>query len=295
MRSSARLVLPAGLIVFALACASTYMAQQQAADAIEAGQPERAIEILAPEVAEHPANSELRKALADAYYLTARQALEAREFEKYERNLGLALDEWIAAVRLDPEDPAPHTMMAIVALHQGHLDSSITSLKNAQRLAPMNPLADSNLAEAYVYQGDFRQARKYLSRARKSRMVTSHVEIIESLAAWKTGDMTEARDIFASAHAVDPGFVETWNDAPVTEPIQTFDDFAAFCCGDIACGPYMANACHNLRLDVKERNVSAETVRKELVLEMQKRRELEKIYKGRRDLDIEVDAAEDVD
>lgn len=295
MRSSARLVLSAGLIVCAVACASTYMARERASNAVEAGHPEQAIEILAPQVELHPTDTELRKALAEGYYLTARQALEARQFEAYERNLGLALDEWIEAVRLDPEDPAPHTMMAIVALHQGQLDSSITSLKNAQRLAPMNPLADSNLAEAYVYQGDFGKARKYLSRARKSRMVTSHVEIIESLAAWKTGDMTEARDIFESAHAVDPGFVETWNDAPVNRPIQSFDDFAAFCCGDIACGPYMENACHNLRLDVKERNVSAETVRKELVLEMQKRRELEKIYKGRRDLDIEVEAPEDVD
>lgn len=284
------------ILVLATACGPTQLGEQRRAEELMSqGSPEQAARVLEAQREAHPDDPELRHQLGRAYYRTARQHLEAGRFEQYESYLALALDEWVEELRLDPSRPGPHVMMAIVTLHQGQLDSSISSLQNARRLSPRNPMSYSNLGEAYVYKGDFSKARSYLKRARKSGLIPANVEIIEALAAWKTGDLVEARDLFASAQALDPQVVATWNEAPLTDPIETFEDFTSFCCADIACGPYMENACQNLELDVRRREVRDETIRKEMLLEMERRRKLEEIYKRRRDLEIEVEPPEPVD
>jgi hypothetical protein len=53
----------------------------------------------------------------------------------------------------------------------------------------------------------------------------------------------------------------------------------------------MRSACRALELDVREREVSEETIRRELVLEMEKARRLRKVYEQRRELQIEVEGA----
>lgn len=285
IRSCAILLLIAG-------CTGTV---RQAEREVQAGNLEQAVAILEAQRGARPADVDVRNALGEAYYRTARKALEEKRFADYERNLERALDEWVESLRLDPEAPGPHIMMAIVSLHQGHLDHSIVSLQNARRLEPRDPMAYSNLAEAYIYLGDFQRARRYLKKARKGRLIPAHVEVIEALAAWKTGDMVEARDLFESAHALNPEVVVSWNAAPPSEPIQSFADFTAFCCGDVACGQYMDKACRRVHLEAKRREVSDETARKELLLEMERRRALEAIYRERRDLKIEVEPAETVE
>jgi Flp pilus assembly protein TadD len=267
---------------------------QQAERAVKADHPEQAVAILEAQRDQRPRSIEVRDALGEAYYRSARKALEEGRNADYERNLAAALDEWVESLRLAPESSRPHVMMAIVSLHQGRLDDSIVNLKNALRLSPRNPMAHSNLAEAYVYQGDFRQARRYIGKARKGRLIPGHVEVIEALAAWKTGDMVEARDLFASAYSLNPEVVVSWNEAPMSDPIHDFNDFTESCCSDIACGPYMESACRRVHLDATQRQVSDDLVRKELLLEMERRRKLDAIYRDRRDLKIEVEPAEPV-
>jgi tetratricopeptide (TPR) repeat protein len=267
---------------------------RKADELMQANKPTEAVAVLEAERTKHPSSPEVRHRLGVAYYRVAREALEAGRSADYERNLELAMNEWIEEVRLDPASPGPHTMMAIVRLHQGDLDGSIQNLKNARRLEPSMPVAYTNLAEAYVYKGNLEVAHRYLQFARRFRGSPDMIEVVEALAAWKGGDRVEAEDLFASALATNPQVVAQWNEASLDRQVDSFDDFAEFCCGDIACGPYMEKACRSAQLAVERREVSAETVRKELQLEMERRRKLNEIYKGRKDLQIEVEKPEEV-
>ena len=282
------------LILLLLASCAAQGQLQQAEREVQAGNPEAAVAILEAQRDQRPSSVEVHNALGEAYYRSARKALEDGRNADYGRDLESALDAWVESLRLDPESSQPHVMMAIVSLHQGRLEDSIVSLKNALRLGPRNPISQSNLAEAYVYQGDFRQARRFLAMARKGGRIPGVIEVIEALAAWKTGDMVEARDLFEAAHALNPEVVVSWNEAPISTPIHDFDDFTEFCCSDDACGPYMESACRRVHLEAKQRRVSDEITRKELLLEMQRRRKLDAIYRDRRDLKIEVEPAEPV-
>ncbi len=281
-------------ILLLLASCAAQGQLNQAEREVQAGNPERAVAILEAQRDLRPNSVEVHDALGAAYYRSARKALEEGRNADYGRDLESALDAWVESLRLDPESSGPHVMMAIVSLHQGRLEDSIVSLKNALRLSPRSPISQSNLAEAYVYQGDFRQARRFLAKARKGGLIPGVVEVIEALAAWKAGDMVEARDLFEAAHALNPEVVTSWNEAPISAPIHDFNDFTEFCCSDIACGPYMESACRRVHLEAKQRRVSDEIARKELLLEMERRRKLDAIYRERRDLKIEVKPAEPV-
>jgi hypothetical protein len=118
------------------------------------------------------------------------------------------------------------------------------------------------------------------------------IDLNGALLAWRYGDLVEARDLFESAYYFDPKIVNTWDEAPVSEPIETFEDFTSYCCSNPACGPYMEEPCRKLRLEVRHRDVRAETVRRELLIEMERRRRLDEIYRDRKDLKIEVEPAE---
>ena len=90
-------------------------------------------------------------------------------------------------------------------------------------------------------------------------------------------------------YALDPRVVRTWNEAPVDAPIESFEDFTAFCCSHIACGPYMAGACREMDLKVAERKVQEETLRRELELGAERKRKLKEIYEKRGDLEIRIE------
>ncbi len=282
------------LLPFLLTCASTDMGVRDATELIEQGKPEEAVKRLEPLRDKYPQDARVRDALARAYYRSARKALDEQRTADYELNLAHALDEWVECVRIDPAASHPHTMMAIVRLHQGDLDGSIANLKNARRLEPSNPSTYWNLGEAYVYKGKLEAAHRYLQHARRRHGSRAYIELVEALAAWKGGDLVEADDLFASALGASPEVVAQWNEAPVARSIANFDDFAEFCCGDVACGPYMKNQCRKAEHAVVERKVDAETARKELVLEMERRRKLNEIYDSRKDLQLEVEKPEPV-
>jgi tetratricopeptide (TPR) repeat protein len=241
----------------------------------------------------HPASPEVRDELGRAYYRKARAALDAKRIEEYETYLERALDEWVESASLDPASPSPHTMMGIVAAYQGDLNRALRSFNNARRLDPRHPVHYTNIAEVMIYRGEIVKARRFLDAARRYRAPPVILDLNETLAAWRQGDLVEARDNFFSAYTIGPEEVNTWNEAPVSDPIETFEDFTAYCCQDPACGPYMEKACHNLQLEVKRREVTEDLLRKELQLEMERRRRLREIYERRRDLEIEVEPPEE--
>jgi tetratricopeptide (TPR) repeat protein len=287
-------VLRLAMVFALLACAGSGGPSRRAArGAIEDGRLEEGIAMLEQRRDARPQDAETRNDLGEAYYRAARRALDDEQYDDYERYLELALAEWIESLRIDPSDATPHLWMGIVAAYQGDLDRALVPFKNARRLGKGNPIHDTNLAEIYVYRGELPKARRHLERGRRGGAPDVVLEITGSLAAWRAGDMVEARDLFASAYALDPSGVNNWNEAPVDRPIRSFEDFTGYCCSHVACGPYMRGACEKSKFDVAERKAREETLRRELVLEMERRRALEQIYRGRKDLKVEVeDAAE---
>jgi len=285
MRFSSALLVAALL----LSCASGPSLRDAERD-VDSGNIDQGIEKLEQIAVAHPNDYDVYMELTEAYFKKARKALDEGDQAGYLRYLGKAQESVLRAAELNPDSPSPHTWMGIIAAYQSDLDRVLINMKNARRLDPRNPIAYSNLAETYIYMGKLSNARRNLKKARKLGAPPVIIEMNEVLAAWRTGDYVEARDLFDTAYGLDPQVVRVWNEAAVSEPIQSFEDFTRFCCDHVACGPYMADACQDMNHGVRERNVDAETVRQELVLEMERRRRLEKIYGSRRDLDIEVES-----
>ncbi len=236
-----------------------------------------------------PRRAAARHDLAEAYYLRARAALDDQRYPEYEQDLGRALDEWIVALRLEPESPRPHTWMGIVAIYQGDIDRALRSFANARRLAPRDWVNYTNIAETMIYRGRLDSAEKFLRRGEDLRADPAIVELNMSLLNWRAGRLDDAQYHFEEAYHLDPEVVKTWNEAPISSPLRTFDDLTRYCCGSPSCGPYMGEACEASELEVAERIVPAEVARQELVLEMERRRKLREIYGKRRDLGVEIE------
>ncbi len=281
-----------------LACAGPDSARRDAME--EAGQElgegrvEDAQETLETYREEHPDDMEGRLALAEFYYQKARMVLDQGDQAEYLRLLGAAQDEILAAVAIDPTASSPHTWMGIVSAYKGDLDAALESFLNASRLAPFQGVSYTNLAHIWVYKGRISRARTLLDKGRKFRGPRDEVDRIEILAAWRGGDFTEAKDVFDMA-LDNPGFAETWDGAPLPERMDTFDDFASVCCANPSCGPNMGSACKKAKQEVAKRELEEETIRQELQLEMERRRKLREIYERRRDLEITVEAPEEVE
>lgn len=287
MKSVIRLCAVLAIVV---ACASDYAAQRQARKALGDGDPAAAAAILEQERDRSPRNTSVRNGLGEAYYKRARKALDERRLADYEADLARALDEWVESVRIDPESPAPHNWMGIVAAYQGDLDSALLNFNNARKLEPLHPVYSMNIAQVYTYKGELGKARRWIEAARRKRALPIDLELLSMQAAWRANDMVEALDLFEGAYALDPDEVTRWagDAAEIPEPIESFDDYARYCCGSPGCGPFMEDACHAQELEVKRRQVSEETVRRELLLEMERRRKLDAIYRERRDLEITI-------
>lgn len=248
---------------------------------------------LEPAVRRSPTSARLRDDLGRVYYLRARRALDEGRDADYQADLARALGEWIESLRLDPESPSPHTWMAIVAVYQGDLGRALTSFQNARRLEPRSPIAYTNLAETYIYLNQITTARRYLERGRRRGAPPVLIELNEVLAAWREGDLVEARDVFRAAYALDPEQVNIINEARAGNPIDSLDDYMAYCCEkNPACGPYLEAECREMHLEVKHRDIADETLLRELRLEMDRRRRLREIYRKRKDLKVEIEEPE---
>jgi Flp pilus assembly protein TadD len=286
MRSTLRWL---GVLLLAACAASTYSDRRRAEKAIEAGRLDEAVATLEKARERAPNDPEALDDLGKAYYQRARKAGDEGRQQDYWADLERAQNAWLDSLRADPESPSPHTWMGIASAYQGQLDSALRSFNNARKLDELNPIHYTNIAQIYIYKGDLTKARRWLEAGKRRGAPPPVLELNEVLAAWKAGDEVEARDVFETAYALNPKFVNTWDEAPVSRPIESFNDFTAYCCSNPACGPYMTGACKQLELDVEQRKVSDDLVRQELQLEMERRRKLSEIYRGRKDLEIEVE------
>ncbi|MFI5319728.1 MAG: hypothetical protein ACHQ6V_09130 [Myxococcota bacterium] len=241
-----------------------------------------------------PADGERRGALALAYYRYARAAFDRHELPAYEDYLARAIKEWVEMLRIDPENPEPHIYMGIASIYQGRIEETLESLQNARVLEPRSPVAYTNIAETLIYMGrDAREVETWLSRGERMGANPAIVELNFCLLRWRDGDTASAARRFNTAAKLDPSVVEVWNEAPVSKPIRAFTDLTEYCCGSPACGPYLERACQKSELEVARREVPEETVLRELRIEMERRRELERIYQKRKDLDIRVSKPDD--
>ena len=147
----------------------------------------------------------------------------------------------------------------------------------------------SNLAHISVYQGELEKARRYLTKGTKTGAPQDEVDRISVLLAWKANDMVEARDVFNGAVVLSKQFSETWDGAPLPKKMETFDDFAATCCKNPTCGPYMEHACARERHAVEHRQLDAESIQKQLALEAERRKQLKEIYERNKGLDVTIE------
>lgn len=236
----------------------------------------------------NPRSVETRLQLGEVYYLLARDALDRQRDEaRYLKFFELSVSEFVTAAELDPRAPGPHLYLATIDLYRGDLKSCMRGLNNSKRLDPSG-VAYSNIAEAYVYDHRPERAREWNELALKRNAPYGAIQFNDMLIAWSEGDLDEARDRFARLKAYYPEMLERINMAPVPEPPRVFEDFANYCCQSPGCGPYLADQCRALALDVSESRASEETVLKELRIEMEQKRRLKKVYEQRKELDIEV-------
>ena len=78
-----------------------------------------------------------------------------------------ALEAYQAALELDPGNPSALTNMAILYRREGRDEAARDALRAAAE-GPSSPFTLIALADAEMSQGDLRQARRYLQRARRS-------------------------------------------------------------------------------------------------------------------------------
>src|SRR6516164_5136103 len=281
-RHSALWALLGGLAFAVLLSCSTEPTPREIDQDVKNGHAEDAAKRLEQVRNDDPNDFEARLKLGEVYYEVARKAQ----------------NEFLAAAQIEPTSPRPHTWLGIITAYEGDLTGSETSFRNALRLA-MNDRYEraggtyySNLAHISVYKGDLQTARHYLDKATKTGAPQDEIDRISVLLAWKENDMVEARDVFTSAAELSKPFSETWDGAPLPKKMETFDDFAAVCCKNPACGPHMESACKRERQSVAKRELEIGTVQEQMKIENERRETLRQIYQkqqGQKQVEISVD------
>ncbi len=262
-------------------------------DDLRRGRVEEGVRKLERLVARYPGRVEPREQLMHAYFDLAMEARRETRLREYTDYLEQAYEQGFAVLKLEPRTASVHLMMGLVSSYQGRVERALTSFDNCRRLEPEDPQHHLNVAESLVYLGRVGSARHYLARARRLGMYPAHVEIVELLAAWRHDDTIEVDELFDIAYTLDPEIVRSWNDPD--QPIESFEDLKLHCCTLPFCGPYMGKRCPPGALKAALPTLDAETRRRLLVLEMLRRRQLEEIYRDRKDLEVEVEPPEAIE
>ena len=238
---------------------------------------------------QRPDSVETRIALGQVYYQIARDALDRQHDEgRYLTFLELSVSEFVKAIELDPRNDEPHFYLAMMDAYRGDLHRALRGMNNARRLNP-GGVAYTNIAELFVYMGQLEKARTWNNLGLRRGAPYDIGVFNDMLIAWKQGDLDEARRCFADLRSANSEALRTINVARLPEAPRRFEDFARYCCGSPACGPYMRDACHALELDVRDRELSKEALLKELRIEMERQRRLREVYEQRKELDIDVE------
>jgi tetratricopeptide (TPR) repeat protein len=283
----------ARVVLLALALAACAPKElDEARSALRTNDLPTARELLEAERERHPKSVPVRIELGEVYYRSARDALDWDGDEgSYLAYLEKAVDEFVRAAELDPKNPQPFFFLAMIDMYRGDLAAAQRGLRNTQRLG-YGPIGETNLAESYVYAGDLIEASRWNESGRLHGAGLGPVTFNEMLMQWHAGDLAAARRSFELLRVQHPEMIRTINEALLPTAPQKFEEFARYCCASPACGPYLEHACAALSLPVKHREVSNETLLRELQLEMEARRRMGEIYKQRKELEIEVESEE---
>jgi tetratricopeptide (TPR) repeat protein len=262
---------------------------KRAERAVAAGDLEGARQTLERERDEHPRSADVHVALGEVYYRIARDALDREHDEaRYLDHLERAVAEFVTAAELDPRDDRPHFFLAMMDTYRGDAREALRGFALVKRLRPTG-VAYTNIAEIWVYLGRPDTAQEWNDLGLKKGAPYGAVLFNDMLIAWQAGDLPHARRIFARLREHHPEMLSTINVAPLPETPSRFEDFAGYCCGSPACGPYLEDACRELSLDVQQRELSAEAARRELEIEREKQRRLREVYEQHKELEIEVE------
>jgi len=277
-----------GCLIAAMACGT----QAQRGDRLlQSERIDDAVEVLESASRAEPANEENHLVRGSAHFRKAQRLLEAGADAAYVESIKRAQGAWLRALKLNPKSHHAHNQLGILATYRGDLEAARKSFEIARQLQPNGFEFYINLAEIAVYRGNLRTAERYLGAARKLGAPAGAVEMVEVLAAWRRGDLVEARDIFEGVRVIDPEAVRTWNGGTA---IASFRDMAEHCCRLQFCGPYMEQACRGSKLPVIETpKRGVEIVTEEAQLEAERQNAVREIYEGRRDLEVQVDASEE--
>jgi tetratricopeptide (TPR) repeat protein len=236
----------------------------------------------------HPRSVEVHIALGEVYYRIARDTLDRERNEaRYLAFFDRAMDEFVTASELDPTHDRPHFFLAVIDVYRGDIDSAYIGFQNTRRLKP-DGIAYSNLAETFVYRGDPQMARRWNLRALQLGAGTGPVTFNQMLIHWAEGDLDAARRDFRDLKLHYPELLHEINVARIPLAPNRFEHFAQYCCDSPACGPYLKDACTDLGFPVRHRELSHEAIRKELRIEIEKRRRLREVYEQRKELEIEI-------
>jgi len=283
----------ASLVVLALAVLScSNVAVQHAERLVSNGDLEGARAALEAERQREPEDVDVRVALGEVYYKLARNELDSLGDETaYLVYLERSVDEFVSALEIDPKDDRPHFYLAVMDAYRGDLPQAMRGFQNTRRLAPTG-IAYTNIAEIYVYMGHRGKSRYFNALGLRKGAPKSAVIFNEMLLKWKEGDVDGARSRFRTLKNQHPEMVRNINVARLPTAPEEFEDFAGYCCRSPACGPYMRDACHDLSLEVHDRELSKETILQELRIEMEKTRRLNELYEQRKELKIEIEPTE---
>lgn len=263
---------------------------EAAQDDLRHGRSEEGVRKLERLVARYPVRIDYREPLMHAHFELAMKARRENRMRDYTHHLERAYEHGFAILKLEPRTVSVHEMMALVAAYQGRVKRALNSFDNCRRLDPDDPRHYLDIAESWVYLGRVGTARHYIARARSHGAPPVQTELVELLAAWRNDDYVEVDELFDIAYTLNPEAVRTWNDPD--EPIESFEDLKLHCCTLPFCGPYMGKPCPPGLLKTALPTVDPETRRRELVLEMMRRRRLEEIYREHSDLEIVVEDPE---
>ena len=279
-------------LLLLVGCAAPSQPERSQAERAQAGPLENARTELESRRARNPGDGQTRLGLCIVYYQIAREAIDVRKDEaRYMAHLEQAVDECVTALEIAPEAGEPHFWMAVMDFYRGDLDAALRGFHNARRLR-RSGIDYTNLGEIYVYRGNLEEARRWTLRGLRSGAGAGPTTFNQMLIHWKAGNLRAAERDFEVLWEDYPQLLATINMAPVPREPDTFEEFAEYCCGSPACGPYMKQPCQKLGFQVEERALSNANALRELQIEMEKTRRLKEVYEGRKDLQIEVEEPE---
>jgi tetratricopeptide (TPR) repeat protein len=168
-------------------------------DASRAGSSFRSVEVVLPPPPALPSDglSRINTPLSDPAYLRAQGIQQAQQGDELFRTSRVreALERYIEAVRLAPDQPRHHFMLGLCAWQSSRLELVERHLKDAVRLQPDHPLANQVLADWYMERQKYSAALAHSARAvsiasADPNMIISRAWILEG-----TGQPLEAWDL----------------------------------------------------------------------------------------------------